>query len=67
MLKKKGYEVYALDPLYSKEEIKKEFGAGYLDDFSKMDAIILMNKESRYKNKLLSMKSRVVDVKNILG
>ncbi|MBI2559322.1 nucleotide sugar dehydrogenase [Candidatus Woesearchaeota archaeon] len=67
LLKKKGYEVYGLDPLYSKEEIEKEFSVKYLDDFKKIDAIILMNKESQYKNKLKSIKNKVVDVKNVLG
>ena len=66
LLKKKGYEVYGLDPLYSKEEIKKEFNIRYLDDLNKMDAIILMNKEYRYKNKLKKIKNKVIDVKNVL-
>jgi UDP-N-acetyl-D-mannosaminuronic acid dehydrogenase len=67
LLKKKGYEVYALDPLFSREEIEKEFGANYLDSFDKMDVIILANKELRYKDRLKTMKSRVIDIKNVLG
>src|SRR3989344_1445283 len=45
LLKKKGYEVYALDPLFSREEIEKDFDANYLEDFGRMDVIILANKE----------------------
>ena len=67
LLKKKGYEVYGLDPLYSKEETEKEFDVNYLDDFKKIDVIILMNKEAQFKNKLKSVKNKVIDVKNILG
>lgn len=67
LLKKKGYDVYGLDPLYSKEEIEKEFNVDYLDDFTQMDAIILINKEYRYKDKLKKMKNKVVDVKNVLA
>ncbi len=67
LLKKKGYEVYGLDPLYSREEIDKEFDIKYPDDLSKIDAIILMNKEFQFKAKLKSIKNKVVDVKNILG
>lgn len=67
LLKKKGYEVYALDPLFSREEIEKDFNANYLDAFDKMDVIILANKESRYKDRLKAMKNKVVDIKNVLG
>lgn len=67
LLKKKGYEVYGLDPLYSKEETEKEFNVKYLEDFSKMGAIILMNKNPQYKNKLKRIKNKVVDIKNALG
>ncbi len=67
LLKNKGYEVYGLDPLYSKEETEKEFGIKYLDNFKKIDVIILMNKERRYKNQLKKMINKVVDVKNVLG
>lgn len=67
LLKKKGYDVYGLDPLFSKEEAEKEFNIKYLRDFSEMDAIILMNKNFQYKNKLKKMKKKVIDVKNVLG
>jgi len=67
LLKKKSYDVYGLDPLYTKQEIEKEFGVKYLDNFSKMDVIILMNKEFKYKNRLKKIKGKVVDVKNVLG
>ena len=66
LLKKKGYNVYGLDPLYSIEEIEKNFNIKYLNDFRKMDAIILMNKEYGYKNQLKKIKYNVIDVKNIL-
>jgi UDP-N-acetyl-D-mannosaminuronic acid dehydrogenase len=66
LLKKKGYAVYGLDPLYTKDEIKKEFDADYLEDFKKMDAIILMNKETQYRTKLMPIKDKVVDVKNVI-
>lgn len=67
LLKKKGYDVYGLDPLYSKDETEKEFDVKYFDDINKMDAIVLMNKEFQYKNKLMKIKDKVVDVKNVLG
>ena len=66
LLKKKGYEVYGLDPSYSKEETEAVFKVHYLHNFDDMDAIILMNKEERYKDKLKSIKSKVIDVKNVL-
>ncbi|MBI3034751.1 nucleotide sugar dehydrogenase [Candidatus Woesearchaeota archaeon] len=66
LLKKKGYDVYGIDPLYSKEEIKKEFGINHLENFNKMDVIILMNEEFGYKDKLKRIKNKVIDVKNVL-
>jgi len=67
ILKKKGYDVYGLDPLYSKEEIENGFNVKFLNDISKMDVIILMNREKRYRSELLKIKSKVVDIKNVLG
>lgn len=67
LLQKKGYQVYGLDPLYAKEEIEKDFGIRYLDDINKMDAIILMNKETRYNDILKKVKNKVIDIKNVLG
>ncbi len=66
LLKSKGYDVYGLDPLYSKEETEKTFKVKFLDDFRKMDAIILMNKEVKYKDRLMGIKDKVVDVKRVL-
>jgi len=66
LLKKKGYDVYGYDPLYSSLETEKEFGCKYFDDFSKMDVLILMNKEVSLKNKLMKFKNKIVDVKNVL-
>ncbi|MBN4049065.1 nucleotide sugar dehydrogenase [archaeon AH-315-M20] len=67
LLKKKDYEVYGLDPLFSKEEIENNFDVKYLDNFNEMDVIIVMNKESQYKAKLKAIKDKVIDIKNILG
>ena len=70
-LKKRGYDVYGLDPLYSGEEIAREFGAKPIKDIKKdlkvMDAIVLMNRNKEYMNDLLPLRGRVVDVKNVLG
>lgn len=66
LLKKNGYDVYGLDPLYSKEEIENNFNVKYLNDFGKMDAIMVMNKLPEYKSKLMKIKNKVVDVKNML-
>ena len=66
LLKKKGYDIYGLDPSYSKEETEAVFKVHYLHNFDDMDTIILMNKEERYKDKLKSIKSKVIDVKNVL-
>jgi len=66
LLKKNGYEVYGLDPLYSKEEIENNFNVKHLSDFGKMDAVIVMNKLPEYKIKLMKIKNKVVDVKNVL-
>ncbi len=66
LLKKKGYQVYGYDPLYSAEEVKKEFDLEYFDQFDKMDVLVLMNKEIKLKDKLSKMKDKVVDVKNVL-
>lgn len=67
LLKKKGYDIYGLDPLYSKEEIEKEFNVNYLSGIGKMDVVILMNKELQYKNELKKIKNKVVDIKNVLS
>jgi len=67
LLKKKGYDVYGLDPLYSKEDVEKKFNVKYLKDFNKMDIIILMNKNLQYKDKLKRIKNKVIDIKNVLG
>jgi len=66
LLKKRGYEVYGLDPLYSKEEIENSFNVRYLNDLNKMDVIIIMNKLPQYKDKLMKIKNKVVDVKSVL-
>ena len=65
LLEERGYDVYANDPMLSKEEIEK-LGLKYTDDFDSMDGIILMNKCSDYKERLLKVKSKVVDVQGAL-
>jgi UDP-N-acetyl-D-mannosaminuronic acid dehydrogenase len=65
LLKNKGYEVYGLDPSYSKEETEKLFDVKYLENFKDMDSIILMNKETGYKE-LEKLKNKVIDIKNVL-
>ncbi|MBI2653369.1 nucleotide sugar dehydrogenase [Candidatus Woesearchaeota archaeon] len=67
LLRKRGYKVYGMDPLYSREETEKEFGVKYLDNLNDMDVIILMNKESKYANQLKNIKNKVIDIKNVLG
>ena len=67
LLKERGYDVYGLDPLYNKEEIKDEFGVDQIENLNEMDAIVLMNKEQKYISLLEPIKKRVVDVKNILN
>lgn len=62
LLEERGYDVYANDPMLSKEEIEK-LGLKFTDDFEKMDGIILMNKCKEYKDRLIKIKDRVVDVK----
>ncbi|HLG25016.1 MAG TPA: nucleotide sugar dehydrogenase [Candidatus Nanoarchaeia archaeon] len=66
LLKKKGYEVYGLDPLYSKEETEKEFNVKFLEKIEGMDAVVLMNKEKKYDDILRKMKEKVIDIKNQL-
>jgi UDP-N-acetyl-D-mannosaminuronic acid dehydrogenase len=67
-LRQKGYEVYGLDPYYDVDEIRNVFGVEpvALDDMGEMDAVVLLNKLDEYKEKLVLMKDKVVDTKNIL-
>lgn len=67
LLRKKGYDVYGMDPLYLREETEKEFDIKYLDNLNEMDVIVLMNKELQYKNQLKNIKNKVIDVKNVFG
>ncbi len=69
LLKKNKYTVYGLDPLYSAEEIKTEFGILPInpDDLPTMDSIVLLNKETQYNKILLTIKDKVIDIKNVLG
>jgi len=67
LLKKKGYEVFVNDPLYTEKEIK-DLGYQYLstDTFQKMDALVLMNKDEYYNENLNEIKDKVIDIKNVL-
>jgi len=65
LLKSRGYDVYANDPLMSKQEIEK-LGLKHTDDFESMDGIILMNKCLEYKERLEKIKQKVVDIKGVL-
>jgi len=67
-LKDKGHEVYGLDPMYDEEETQEIFDVPYvkIEDVGNMDGIVLLNKIGEYKEVLMSMKDKVVDVKNIL-
>lgn len=62
LLQKKGFDVYANDPMLSKQEIAA-LGLKFSDDFESMDSILLMNKLPSYKSRLLKIKSKVIDVK----
>jgi len=68
-LMEKGYEVYGLDPYYGFDEVRKVFGVESiaLDNIGEMDAVVLLNKLDEYKEKLILMKDRVVDAKNVLA
>lgn len=67
LLKSKGYDVYGYDAMYSRDETEKEFDVKYLDDFRKMDAIVLMNKDREAAKRLLAIRGKVVDIKNIIS
>ncbi|MEA2037363.1 MAG: nucleotide sugar dehydrogenase [Nanoarchaeota archaeon] len=62
LLEKRGYDVYVNDPLFSKEEVEK-LGLKFTNNFENMEGIILMNKCEKYKERLLKITDRVVDVK----
>ncbi|MBN2458151.1 nucleotide sugar dehydrogenase [Candidatus Woesearchaeota archaeon] len=65
-LKEKGFNVFGLDPMYNRTEVYNEFGIDIIKDIANMDAIILMNNESAFRDDLLKIKDKVVDVKNTL-
>ncbi|MBD3164407.1 nucleotide sugar dehydrogenase [Candidatus Woesearchaeota archaeon] len=65
LLQKRGYDVYASDPMYDKNEIEK-LGVKFTDRFEEMDGIILMNSCEKYKERLKLIKDRVIDTKGIL-
>jgi UDP-N-acetyl-D-mannosaminuronic acid dehydrogenase len=65
-LKKAGYDVYGTDPLFTPQEVEKYFKIKPLTDYKKMDAIIILNKNTEHTKQLKKIKNKVVDTKNIL-
>ena len=67
-LKDKGHEVYGLDPMYNEKETQEIFDVPYvkIEDVGKMDGIVLLNKIEEYKEALMIVKDKVVDVKAML-
>ena len=66
LLRKKGYEVFGADGLYSENEIGELFGIKPIGKFEDMDAIVIMNRETKFRAKLRKLKSKIIDIKNIL-
>ena len=66
LLEKGNYDIFGIDPLFSKEETESQFKIKYLENFEDMDIIIVMNSEPSFKEKLLPLKDKVIDIKNIL-
>jgi len=66
LLKKEGFEVLGKDPLFSAEEIKKEFDIEEIKDFDDLDVIVIFNKITQYNHLLERFKDKIVDVKNCL-
>jgi UDP-N-acetyl-D-mannosaminuronic acid dehydrogenase len=64
LLEKRGYEVFAADPMYTEEEIQG-LNFKYTDEFEEMDGIILMNYYPELKEELLQYKHKLVDVKGV--
>ena len=70
LLKKEGHQVFGFDPLYTGEETEKIFGAKPLasaDEAKNMDAVILVNKLTQYRQMLQKIREKVVDIKNVLA
>jgi UDP-N-acetyl-D-mannosaminuronic acid dehydrogenase len=67
LLKRNGYHVFGIDPMYNDVELKSEFGVSAIKDFSKMDVIVIFNNVTEYNEKLKSMKSKIIDIKNSMG
>lgn len=67
-LKQKGYDVYGLDPFYDKNETKEIFNVEpiAIENIGEMDAVVLLNKLTEYKEDLIKIKNKVVDVKKVL-
>jgi len=66
-LKNRDCEVYGMDPLLSPEEIKELFGINSFENFDDMDVLVLLNKETQYKEELSKRKEKVIDTKNVLS
>lgn len=65
-LKKEGFEIFGLDPLYNEEETEKVFGVKRNDNFSSVDIIIVAHKNTSYLGDLKEHKEKIIDVKNVL-
>ena len=62
-LKKEGFEVYGLDPMYSVEETKRIFGVGRSENVKEMDIILLGNKGEESLGELKKFKDKIMGVK----
>tara|TARA_Y100000310_G_scaffold94862_1_gene92640 strand:- start:7128 stop:8333 length:1206 start_codon:yes stop_codon:yes gene_type:complete len=66
ILTDKGYKLQGYDPLFSNEDINNLFQIEPILNYEDLDVIIIMNKETSLKGKLIEFKHKVVDVKNSL-
>ena len=66
LIKKRGFDVYVNDPMFSREEIEA-MGLKSSLDFKDFDTIVLFNKCLEWKDELLVFKDKVVDVHNVLN
>ena len=65
-LKLENLEVFGLDPLYNSEDTKKVFDVEKVEDFSKVDLIIVVNNNREYAEQLAKYRYKIIGVKKIL-
>ena len=65
LLKNRGYDVFVFDPMYSKEELQA-LDLEFLDDFDKMDCIMIMNRYPELNKTLSDFKNKIIDIKGSL-